>query len=192
MNRGDNSSMPDLKVPVADNDYPGCNLKNPCVAGFLTWLLPGLGHYYQGRYAKAVIFFICIVPTFVVGCVLGSSAEAGTARTVYWSWRPTDMRFWWLAQAPLGMAAIPSWVQALQVSSGQPPMLGRFMAPPQLRRDEKAGVPPVLDTLRKILPFFELGTYLTVIAGLMNLLVIFDALDGPYFKHPKGEEEKTP
>jgi len=170
--------MPDSKIAHTD-DVP-VNLKNPLLAGLLTWLVPGLGHYYQGRYHKAFIFFFCIVPTFIAGCALGSSAEVGTARNVYWSWRqPVDMRYWWLAQAPLGLAAVPSWVQALQVNSGQPPMFGQFMAPPKLGHDDKTGVPPLLDVIRQKLPLFELGTYLTVIAGLMNLLVIFDAIDGP-------------
>jgi hypothetical protein len=39
------------------------------------------------------------------------------------------------------------------------------------------------------MPFYELGTYLTVIAGLMNLLVIFDAVDGPFVG--RRLEEKT-
>jgi hypothetical protein len=180
--------MSDLNVPASEKDRYIINLKNPALAGFLAWLVPGLGHYYQRRYAKAVIFFLCIVPTFVAGCALGSSTETGNARTVYWSWRQTDMRFWWLAQASLGLAAIPAWTQAWQVSSGQPPMLGRFMAPPQLRDGDKSGVPPTLDVIRQTLTLFELGTYLTVIAGLMNLLVIFDAVEGPFFKHPKGKE----
>ena len=167
--------MPDPKVTHPD-DAP-INLKNPLTAGLFAWIVPGLGHYYQERYHKAFIFFFCIVSTFIAGCALGSSAEVGIARNVYWSWRhPGDVRYWWLAQAPLGLAAVPSWVQAY---SGQPPMFGQFMAPPKLGHGDKTGVPPLLDVIRQKLPFFELGTYLTVIAGLMNLLVIFDAIDGP-------------
>ena len=172
--------MPDTKAALSEDELiANLDLKNPYVAGLLTWLVPGLGHYYQGRYPKALIFFFCVVPTLVVGCALASSAEVGTARNVYYSWRSADMRFWWLAQAPLGLAAIPSWIQAWQINSGQTPMLGRFMAPPQLRNGDRTGVAPVLDKIRQKLPHFELGTYLVVLAGLMNLLVIFDAIDGP-------------
>jgi len=162
------------------------------MAGFLAWLLPGLGHYYQRRYSKAIIFFLCIVPTFIVGCALASSSETGIARNVYWSWRQGDMRFWWLAQAPLGLAAIPSWTQAWQVNAGVQPMFGKFMAPPQRIPNDQRGVSPTIDEIRRKLPHYELGNYLVVIAGLMNLLVIFDAVDGPFAgrrKEPKPPKE---
>jgi len=159
------------------------------MAGFLTWLLPGLGHYYQRRYPKALIFFLCIMPTFLVGCALASGPEVGTARNVYWSWRSGDTRFWWLAQAPLGVAAIPSWTQAWQLNSRQSPMFGSLMAPPQLFHGDQSGVPPVLDVIRQKLPHYELGNYLVVIAGLMNLLVIFDAIGGPFIGRLKMEPE---
>ena len=171
--------MPDSKVARSDELTTPVNIKNPFTAGLLAWIVPGLGHYYQGRYHKAFIFFFCIMSTFIVGCALGSSAEVGIARNVYWSWRHTGVRYWWLAQAPLGLAAVPSMIQACQVNSGQPPTFGRFMAPPKLWHSDRTGVAPVLDEIRQKLPLFELGTYLTVIAGLMNLLVIFDAIDGP-------------
>jgi len=54
------------------------------------------------------------------------------------------------------------------------------MTPPRRFHEDRLGVPPVLDVVRQKKPHYELGTYLTVIAGLMNLLVIFDAVDGPF------------
>ena len=178
--------MPDANVPLPENELILINLRNPYMAGLLAWLFPGLGHYYQGRYHKALIFFLCIMPTFIVGCALASSSEAGIARNVYWSWRSADMRYWWLAQAPLGIATIPSVTQAWQINSGQMPMLGSLMAPPRLHHGDRFGVPPVLDEIRQKLPHFELGTYLVVIAGLMNLLVILDAVDGPFVSRREG------
>ena len=187
--------MPDATVSSLESDVP-IDLRNPYMAGFLAWLLPGLGHYYQRRYHKALIFFLCITPMFVAGCALASGPEVGIARNVYWSWRwkAGDMRLWWLTQAPLGIVAIPSAVQAWQINSGQPPLIpGRLMAPPQLYPTDRSGVPPVLDELRRKLPHYELGNYLVVIAGLMNLLVIFDAVDGPFVglrKETKLQQEK--
>ena len=176
--------MPDQSVsPFEDKPIP-IDLRNPYTAGFLAWLVPGLGHYYQRRYHKALIFFLCITPTFIAGCALASSPEVGTARNVYWSWRAGDMRFWWLAQAPLGIAAIPSLI-----NSSQPPLFGPFMAPPQLYPRDQSGVAPVIDVIRQKLPHYELGNYLVVIAGLMNLLVIFDAVDGPFVGRQKTETQ---
>jgi len=182
--------MSDSNVSLPESELITINLRNPYIAGLLAWLFPGLGHFYQERYHKALIFFLCIMPTFIAGCALASSSEVGIARNVYWSWRAGDMRVWWLAQAPLGIAVIPSWTQTWQINTGQAPMLGRFMVPPRLHRGDRSGVPPVLDEIRQKLPHFELGTYLVVIAGLMNLLVIFDAIDGP-FASRREEENKT-
>ena len=178
--------MPDSPVTSPEPELIDIDLRNPFLAGLFAWLVPGLGHYYQRRYHKACIFFLCIVPAFVAGCAFASSSEAGTARNVYWSWRRTDMRFWWLAQAPLGVAVIPPLVQAGHTNSGQALPFGQFMAPPQLYRGDKSGVPPVLDEIRQKMPHYELGTYLTVIAGLMNLLVILDAVGGPFISRAKA------
>ncbi|MDR1480008.1 MAG: hypothetical protein LBJ00_13820 [Planctomycetaceae bacterium] len=181
----------------------GIDLRNPVYAGFLTWLIPGLGQWYQGRRAKAIIFFLCIVPAFVVGCLMcsdwggdGEVENIGIARNVYFSWRQQDQRLFFIPQACIGMAAIPSIIQALWTSSGESPPFGRFMAPPQIDDMDKTGVAPTLTDISKKLHFlFELGTYITVIAGLMNLLAIFDAVDGPLVyrqeEQNKKKEQKT-
>jgi hypothetical protein len=167
------------------------NLKNPVIAGILTWLVPGLGHYYQGRIAKAILFFLCIVPTFWIGCVLGSGTDIGFARNVYYSWRLQDQRLFFIPQVCLGMAAIPAGIQAVCINNGHPPLFGRFMVPPQVRDGDPTGVPPTLaEIVRKRHFLFELGTYITVIAGLMNLLVIFDVIDGPLVYQPEKKDEK--
>jgi hypothetical protein len=65
------------------------------------------------------------------------------------------------------------------------------MAPPQTDISDKTGVAPTLADISKKLHFlFELGTYLTVIAGLMNLLVIFDAIDGPLVYRQEKQKQK--
>ena len=46
---------------------PEIKLKDPALAAFLAWLVPGLGHWYQGRRAKAVLFFVCIMGIFGYG-----------------------------------------------------------------------------------------------------------------------------
>ncbi|MDR3182140.1 MAG: hypothetical protein LBT89_04325 [Planctomycetaceae bacterium] len=166
------------------------NLRNPLIAGLLTWLVPGLGHYYQGRTAKAVLFFVCIVPIFLAGCVLGSNGEAGIARNVYCSWRLQDRRYFFIPQAFLGLAAVPAGVQALQLRNGQPPFLGSFMAAGKLALKDRTGAAPTIQKIQQSLPWFEMGTYLTAIAGLMNLIVLFDAIDGPQLL-PKRKEDSA-
>ena len=47
------------------------DLRDPLVAGILAWIWPGAGHLYQRRYAKGVLFMVCILGTFFFGLVLG-------------------------------------------------------------------------------------------------------------------------
>ncbi len=47
-------------------------LRRPEFAAFLAWLIPGAGHYYQGRYGKAAMYCVSILSLFVIGMVLGA------------------------------------------------------------------------------------------------------------------------
>ncbi|MGL6194694.1 MAG: DUF6677 family protein [Thermoguttaceae bacterium] len=170
------------------------DLKNPLIAGLLTWIFPGLGHFYQGRYFKCILFALCTTPTFFIGCYLGSSKDIGFARNVYWSWRPGDKRLFFIPQSCFGPAAVLAWVQSSRVNKGLEPVLNGAMAPPLLNAHnvpkDKRGWPPTLDEIiAKLGVYFEIGTIFTVVAGLMNLLIIFDAIDGPVmFRKPEESD----
>lgn len=155
-------------------------LKDPFWAAFLAWLVPGLGHLYQGRTAKAILFFVCIMSTFCYGLYLGSDREYGIGRVVYASWRPGDKRFSYLCQIGVGLPALPALVQAMGSDDGKRPF-GEFMAPPRLQTGERdlRGRPSLHQLHRRMARYFELGTVYTMIAGLLNILVIFDAFAGP-------------
>ncbi len=182
-----------------EDDMIDIRLKNPVIAGVLAWLVPGLGHYYQGRYFKAFLFAVCIIPTFLAGCYLGSSPEVGFARNVYYSWREGDRRLFFFTQCGIGAAAIPALVQANRVNQGLPPFFRGAMSPPYLPSMGNVppnfrGVPPTLDEIiGKLGRYFEIGTIFTLVAGLLNLLVIFDAIDGPvFFRKEEEKDEKEP
>lgn len=169
-------------------------LRDPWVAAVLAWLVPGLGHLYQRRTAKAILYFVCIMGTFVYGLYLGGNSEVGWGRVVYFSWREGDQRLPFLCQIGVGVAAFPALIQASRVSEGKQPLLGHLMAPPLLRaepHDPLDQSPPyTLDTLNKRLHrFWDFGTVYTVIAGLLNILAIYDAWGGPVFSEPAAEEQ---
>jgi hypothetical protein len=191
------TTCPELGVfPLSTDTSPSdeqivIELANPGLAAFLAWLIPGLGHFYQGRTAKAVLFFVCIMGTFSYGLYLGSSKEAGIGRVVYASWRPTDRRFAYFCQVGVGLPAMPALVQAVLERKGKAPLFGNsyFMARPRLGSGD--GDPPTLDRLHRLLThFFEFGTAYTMIAGLLNVLAIYDAWGGPVFPEPGKEEEE--
>ena len=43
------------------------SIRNPLKAAFLAWLVPGWGHFYQGRKGKAFLYFFCILGLYFVG-----------------------------------------------------------------------------------------------------------------------------
>jgi hypothetical protein len=169
--------MTQTSDPKADVDAP-VQLKDPVLAGLLAWLIPGLGHLYQGRWAKGVLFFVCIMGTFLYGLYLGSDPEFGWGRVVYASWEPEDRHPYYFCQIGVGLPALPALVQAIRVRGGKAP-LGTFMAPPKGH---------TLDAIhRRLARYFQLGEVFTAIAGLLNVLAILDACAGPV---PPGKREE--
>ena len=83
-------------------------LKNPALAAFLAWLVPGLGHAYQGRWFKAVLYSACIWSTWGCGWVLGDG------RVVYYNMDMKRGRWTagFAAQAGVGGAALPAIMQS--------------------------------------------------------------------------------
>ncbi len=78
------------------------DLGNRELAAVLAWLIPGMGHYYQRRYLKAIIFFVSIMSTFLLGMLVGGG------RCVYASWNQTEVRWQYILQAGVGLPAMPA------------------------------------------------------------------------------------
>jgi hypothetical protein len=136
------------------------------VAAFLAWLIPGAGHYYQRRTGKAYLYGLSILSLFVIGMILGKG------RVVYCSWSPEDPRWHYLCQMGVGLPALPAAIQGWRARNHQPPLWPGIMAKPtslgeldEWHNETSAG--------------FDLGGLYTMIAGLLNYLVIFDAYSGP-------------
>ncbi len=162
-------------VAAGSQQHQVIQLKDPLIAGVLAWLVPGLGHLYQGRTAKGVLFMVCILSTFFTGLALSDG------RAVYASWVDWDRRLYYYAcQVGVGAPALPALLQAYLVREGKDPILGGMMAPP-------ASPMELNEWHRALHHYFELGTVYTMIAGLLNILAIYDAVDGPV---PLEDEEK--
>lgn len=175
------------------------DLKNPVLAGVLAWLIPGLGHFYQRRMAKGIVFFVCILSTFAYGVYFGGSSDLHWGRAVYASWRPSYRRYPYLCQIGVGLAAMPALLEAQRAAEGKKPMFGGFMAPPRPdggdtqagRRVEALREQPTLDELHSRLGrYFDIGTAYTMIAGLLNVLAIYDACCGPVIAENRKDDEE--
>lgn len=174
---------------VVQEDAPV--ISEPTIAGILAWLVPGAGHLYQKRYVKAAIFFWCIVPILLMGIWMGSYRETvitegsepvtelRLGRTVWYSWRSGDRRLYYIPQAMIGTVGITAIIQAQNVGSGSPPFFYGIFAPPSL--DGRNGQPTLNAVIEHLYSYYDLGVLFTVVAGLMNVLAIFDAIGGPVF-----------
>lgn len=269
-------------------------LKNPALAAFLAFLVPGLGHLYQGRTFKALLYSICILGLFGWGMAIGDG------KVVYFHWNSSENRTYaYLCQFWTGLPALPALTQArmrpreaysanyipgrinapfegmIEISDNRFPIEGTVsiqavrrdapfhfegefsgtierpdgavkveghltgnhldpqVAPGRKRRlaalleaqgergasanssgrmvgyiprslwnsyqapllDQRIGDEPTTDldrVHRELGSRFELGVVYTMIAGLLNILAIYDALEGPAYGDDEDEKQPPP
>ncbi|MFO0890410.1 MAG: DUF6677 family protein [Isosphaeraceae bacterium] len=162
---------------------PPVELRHPYRAALLAWLMPGLGHFYQGRTGKGWLYAICILGLYLVGYVLGEG------KVVYWRWvnplnNPERFSLYYIGQFFVGLPALPALIQGTlhhfwpEMTA---PFWGFMAEPPQ----------NVLNGLHHRLgKLVEIGTIYTTVAGLLNILAIYDAFEGPAFI--EAEESPEP
>ncbi len=155
------------------------NLKNPYLAGLLAFLVPGLGHWYQGRRGKAILYAVCILGLYGAGFCLGDG------KNVFWRWvnplkDSENFRLQFLGQFWVGLPGVLSLIQATLAYKDMSPILGGFLGEPPLH---------LLNGLHQYGKQVDVGTVYTTIAGLLNILAIYDAMEGP--AHPEQDETST-
>lgn len=173
------------------------------LAGFLSYLIPGLGQIIQGRTIKGLVFFVSLYALFFYGMALGKFRNVYLPDTVGELRRLKDAkkdipeseisdaekrnafskvindlynRPHFAGQFFIGIAAWPSVLQYYNFDPAkqQGPMFGEFMRAPH---------PDELNRLqREESKTWDLGWVYTVIAGVLNILVIYDAIAGPAFR----------
>ncbi len=149
---------------------PTVNLKNRYLAGLLAWMVPGLGHFYQGRVGKGVLYSVSILGLFLVGLAMGDW------QIIYWRWinplaDSEKFCFNYIGQFWAGLPALPALIQGTLRSYGREPnFLWGYMAEPSQFE---------INGLYRLGKLVEIGTLYTTIAGLLNILAIYDAMEGP-------------
>ena len=192
---GKQSQEPEFDTPTTiavDGQY--IDLKNRSLAAFLAWLIPGAGHFYQGRNTKGALYLVCIMSAWILGFALGEG------RVVYASLEPGDRRWHFFLQAGVGAAAIPAMIQGNHMRKhtdfgrtrpDYEPYWGGFMAPP-IRPVIESEADEVSAWYARRGAGYEMGTWYTVIAGLLNILVIYDAYGGPLAIPISGKRKDPP
>lgn len=117
------------------------------VAGFLAWLVPGLGHIYLGDRGRGIVCLVTVTATFWTGVAIG-----GVRSTV----DPQGRTLWFVAQLCTAGNTLAGVAFHRAVAIGE----AQNTATPATVHWGSADV----------------GVHYTGVAGLLNLLVIFDAL----------------
>jgi hypothetical protein len=155
------------------------------LAGVLSYLIPGLGQLYQGRYGKGLLFMVSLLGMFMLGQALGQwqnvylprhregmQAAPGIMRYFLgvglWNRLQFAGQFW------IGVSAWPAIYHFYETPPKNEVDLP-FWRTYQTEPDE-AKVNEFLVNSDKT-P--DLGWVYTVIAGMLNILVIYDAYAGP-------------
>ena len=168
-------------VPKTDQPLP----KMDPLGGLLSYLIPGLGQISQGRMAKGIVFFVALYGLFFYGMALGQMKNVylpDTNRNATTLGRlPADLydRPHFVGQVFIGVAAWPALVQYYfyDKNAEKGPWFGNFQRTPP---------PDEINSLqRNSNKSWDLGWVYTVIAGVLNILVIYDAIAGPAFREVK-------
>lgn len=188
-------ASPQSSIEPEEHVPPLPPVKLDPLAGLLSYLIPGMGQVYQGRVGKGLLFFFGLYLLFFYGMWMGQwrnvwlpdvsdmpQLEVGGYQfkgvpSSLW-YRPQFMGQFWI-----GVAAWPSVVQYVNFdrTKNAGPVFGKFQRTPT--EDE------LNDLQRKASKRWDLGWVYTVIAGVLNLLVIYDAFAGPMFRDPPKESE---
>lgn len=120
------------------------------LAGLLAWAVPGLGHIFLGHRGRGLVFLVTITATFWSGVAIG-----GVRGTV----DPDERSLWFVAQLCTGGNTAVAYLFNKAVTP----------ANPGHARTAAKYVPPFWVAA-------EVGVHYTGVAGLLNLLVVLDAL----------------
>lgn len=117
------------------------------IAGLLGWIVPGLGHLFIGDRKRGLVFLVAITATFWSGVAIGS--VQGTVA-------PHSRKLWFMAQLGTGGNALAAYglhvaVNPSSAKSPKPEFAGNWLSA-------------------------EVGVHYTGVAGLLNILVILDAI----------------
>jgi len=191
-------NIPNSQGSTKPEDLIEIDLKQPWLAAILAWALPGLGHIYQGRTGKGILFFVCILGTFFYGLYIGNGKEVYAA--VPWE---QQYRWQYFCQLGVGLPSTPMlWQRSKSLKDPDHNHTG-FMAPPRPGRpyngpfetpDESGNISRQPSERAKWTldshPYAEISTVYTVVAGLLNILVICDAAAGPLLISPQPDKKK--
>jgi len=162
----------------------------------LSYLIPGLGQILQGRIGKGLLFFFCVNGLFYYGMMLGqwSNVYLPRAKNLPSISLPFNLkipnciayRMQYAGQFWIGISAWPAIYQNYEYDEESDPPLDPYIGKYQRTPPETE-----LNLLQNRSDrSWDLGWVYTVIAGVLNIMVIYDALMGPVVFIPEKQKAK--
>ena len=153
------------------------------LAAILSYLIPGLGQIYQKRYGKGMLFMVSLLGMFMLGQAMGQWQNVYIPREEGPHQRGRGslisslvMRWHYVGQFWIGAAAWPA--------------LWQYFDMPLPKEEDNSFVHKLqkMPDETKLNEFLvnsdktpDLGWVYTVVAGMLNILVMYDAYAGPVF-----------
>ena len=136
----------------------------PLLALLLAWVVPGAGHVYLGQVRRGIIIFVTISATFWAGVGIGGAMTVDHE----------NERWWFMAAMLTGANGLAGWLlhrTAMEpVTANLPP--GQAWSGRKMLLDKKLAA----EQLALVSPVDTIARAYTGVAGLLNLMCIFDAL----------------
>jgi hypothetical protein len=163
-------------------------------AALLSYLVPGLGQVVQGRVGKGFLFMVSLLGMFFLGQAMGQwrnvylpepdemhRLENPVRRLV----NATLQRWHYAGQFFIGVAAWPALWQFFDMPMPDSSFWHDFQRGPHGWAEEQEMNQFVVNSDKTP----DLGWVYTVIAGMLNILVIYDAFAGPAFLVQPGQPQ---
>lgn len=134
-------------------------------AAVLGWVVPGLGQVVIGEKRRGILAMIGVLGLFFCGLLIGGLDCVDKQ----------EDKLWFAGQAAAGPVAIgAAYANQALLKSAAP---GSMVPTPPSPNEQAIGSPPRMVTKRKGLAHAnEIGTLCCFLAGLMNMVVLMDAL----------------
>ncbi len=143
----------------------------PILTGLLAWIVPGAGHAYLGRPVRAAVLFLVIHLMFWSGVAIGGVFTVNPRQKTWWS----------RAQLCTGVSGLVTYYRQSQThqrldaeaQAHLPASAGPLER--EARRQALVDKFKARDGLALVGPSGEIAIILSGVAGLLNIMCVFDA-----------------
>jgi Family of unknown function (DUF6677) len=168
----------------------------PVLAAVLSYLVPGLGQVVQGRAVKGLLCMVILLGMFTLGQAMGGWRNVYIPNQAGFDEKPLRnplagvyQRWHYAGQFFIGVAAWPALWQFFDKPMPEGEFWRDFQRGPRGWHEEQELNRFIVSSDKTP----DLGWVYTVIAGMLNILVIYDAYAGPAFvSAPTRKPEPAP